>query len=86
MCVCVRVCLSLCAVSQLSQMVRASVYYSKGSGFDSWCGNFGVAVVSLSKKLYSHFSSLPSCINGGLVLTREAAHPALTSMYLVIRN
>ena len=31
-------------------------------------------------KLYSHCSSLPSCINGNLVLAREAAHPAVTSM------
>ena len=39
-----------------------------------------IAAVSLSKKLYSHCSSLPSCMNGDLVLTMEAAHPAVTSM------
>ena len=36
--------------------------------------------VKMSKKLYSHLFSLPSYINGDLVLTREAALPAVTSM------
>jgi len=45
------------------------------------CGHFGVVGVSLSKKLYSHCSSSPSCINGpGTGVTREAPHPAVTSM------
>jgi len=61
-------------------VVRASAYKLKRCGFDSWCGHFGVAVVSLSKKLYSHCSSPPSCMNGDLVLTREAVHPAVISM------
>ena len=51
---------------QHSQVVRASAYQSKGCEFDSQCGHSGV-VVSLSKKLYSHCSSPPSCINGNLV-------------------
>ena len=38
------------------------------------------SVVSLSKKLHSHCSSLPSCLNGDLVAwcqLGEAAHPAV---------
>ena len=68
-CVCVRACVC--------------VHVAKWSGhwpankFDSHSSHFGVA--SLSKKLCLHCSSLPSCINGDLVLTREAAHPAVTS-------
>jgi len=27
------------------------------------CGHFDVSVVSLSKKLYSYYSSIPSCLN-----------------------
>ena len=77
-CVCVR---------QHSQVVRASAYLLKDCRFDSRCGHFGVVVVSLSKKLYSHCSSLPSCINGdlgGLVSTGKIAHPAINiNGYLV---
>ena len=37
------------------------------------CGHSGIVGVSLSKKLYSHCSSPPSCnINGYLVITGEA--------------
>jgi len=43
-------------------------------------------VVSLSKKLYLHCYSLPNCINGDLVLIREAAHPAVTLIGTVPGN
>ena len=37
------------------------------------CGHSGIVGVSLSKKLYSHYSSPPSCnFNGYLVITGEA--------------
>ena len=39
-----------------------------------------VVVVSLSKKLYLHSSSLPNCTLGDLVSTGEAAHRAVTLM------
>jgi len=43
-------------VSQLSQVVRASVFYLKGCGFDFHFGVF----ISLSKRLYLHCSIYPA--------------------------
>ena len=73
--VCVRVCSVVCAcvVSQLSQVVRAQP--SNRKFVDSIPG-----VATLVFLLYLHCSSLPSCIDEGLVLSREAAYPVLTSM------
>ena len=42
------------------------------------------AVVSLNKELYSHCSSPPSCINGGLAIAGEA--DAIQSMSHLINN
>ena len=70
MCVCVCVCVYVCEAAVVVKWL------------EHWPGNRKVpgsmpvtAVVSLSKKLYhSHITplSLPSCINGDLVLTGEA--------------
>ena len=57
-------------------MIRASASQSRGRGFDSRFGYFGVVVVSLSKELYSAVKWGPS----GLVPTGKAAHPAVKSM------
>ena len=38
----------------------------------------------LSKKLYSHCSTLPNCINGDLQLTTEIAHQLNINGYLVM--
>ena len=80
MCVCVCVCVCEPAM-QPSQVVRASAYELKVvCSIPAVVTLVAIAVVSLSKKLYLHCFSLPSCINRDLVLTREAAHPAVTSM------
>ena len=41
---------------------------------------FNVVSLQLSKKLCSHCSSLPSCLNNDLVSTGEAPWPAVTSL------
>ena len=81
---CVHACVCVCACV----FVRASIAKWSGHrpsnqkvvGLVPGCGHLSVVGVSLSKKLYSHCSSLPSFINGDLALTREAVHPAVTSM------
>ena len=54
-----------------------------GSWFNAGLHQIGVVVVvvvSLSKKLNSHCSSLPSYLIGGLVSTGEVAHQAVTAV------
>ena len=67
---CVYVCVHVFAC-QNSHVVWGINLLIKGCGFDSHCGHFAISVVSLSKKLYLHCSSLPSCINLDLVLARK---------------
>jgi len=55
-CACACVCVSI--VSKHSQVVWASAWWSTGCRVNSRSRQFGV-VASLSKKLYSHCSSLP---------------------------
>ena len=57
-CVYLRVRMCLCGAAQRS--VRTSACLSKGCRFNARSRHFGL-VVSLSKKLYPHCSSLPSC-------------------------
>ena len=47
---------------------------AKISRFDAQRCPVAIGFSSLSKRLYSHFSSLPSCFNKDLVLTGEAVH------------
>jgi len=65
---CVGVC--ACVVSQLSQVVRARPSNRK---FVGCIPQYGRCCFLLS---------VPSCINEDLVLTREAAYPVLTSMWV----
>ena len=61
----------------------ALAWQLKGSRFDSWCGHFGVAVVSLSKKNHTHITPGTQLLKwefNSLVSTGEAANQAATSM------
>ena len=82
-CVCMWVC--VCMPACVCVCVRVRVWASiarwlgnrpsnpKVVGSIPSCGHSGIVGVSLSKKLYSHCSSPPSCnINGYLVITGEA--------------
>ena len=60
-CACVRTC-----VKHNSQVTKALAWQLKGSQFDAWLCQIGVAA-SLSKKLYSHCFGIPSCLNQDLV-------------------
>ena len=64
MCICCKcICECVCVCVCLTIVVCAHVSF----------GHSGIVGVSLSKKLYSHCSSPPSCnINGCLVITGEA--------------
>ena len=86
MCACVHVCMCVCVCARacvcvcVYACVGACVYQQRPNGlsidleikrFQVQC-SAGAAVISLSKELYSHCSSPPSCINGDLALAREA--------------
>ena len=74
------VCVCMCVRTSIAKWSGHRPSNRKVVGLIPSCGHFSVVGVSLSKKLYSHCSSPLSCINGDLVLTREAVHPAVTSM------
>ena len=67
--VCVCVCLSVCVVCEAAVPLWLEVsLLTKRSPVQ--CP--AAAVVSLSKELYSHCSSAPSCINGDLAIAEES--------------
>ena len=74
MCVCVRVC--VCSIARWLGHLPGD--RKVPCRFDSRLRYFGV-VVSLSKKLYSYCSSLPSCLSGDLVAWCQLGKP-VTSM------
>ena len=77
---CIR--LWLCQVQffrSVTQLLFRVCAQSKGCRFIAWLCPVSV-VVSLSKKVNSHCSSISNCIIGGLVSTGEVAYPAVTSM------
>ena len=71
MCVCVCVC--VCEPVKLGGQGISLLIQRLWVRFSVVHGHSGIVGVSLSKKLYSHCSSPPSCsINGYLVITGEA--------------
>ena len=58
MCVCVCVCVCVCGGSSLVQLLRSWAHNPRVGGSNP---GLGLAVVTLSKSLYPHCSSVPSC-------------------------
>ena len=72
LCACLCVCLCVCGAS-IARWLGNRPSNPKVVGSIPSCGHSGIVGVSLSKKLYSHCSSPPSCnINEYLVITGEA--------------